>query len=194
VGGILTLTGASMSGKTELSKKLMKDETRFTRIVSHTTRRPRPTDAPGEYVYLSEKEFGEMLACGEFLWPRVVTLRGYSYQTARASLETILNPKNPKIGIMILADVLKILSDYAGPERKIFHVFLVRPREKIMETILALPEAEKAAALARINDGRDWETEMRSFGVKYTTLVNDRRIIDLIPPIYNLLGFNPPTA
>jgi guanylate kinase len=75
---VFIVSGPSGSGKSTLVKKLL-DLPRMHWSVSCTTRRPRPTEIPGQwYNFVSEEEFSRMAERGEFLeHARVFGQHGY---------------------------------------------------------------------------------------------------------------------
>ncbi len=67
-GGLFVISAPSGAGKTSLVKALLKRNPSLTVSVSHTTRAPRAHEADGrEYWFVSQQEFKERLARGEFL-------------------------------------------------------------------------------------------------------------------------------
>lgn len=108
---ILTLTGASGVGKTTIASELLKKFPIDVRIVpSHTTRKPRDTDLPGEYRYVTKFRFWLMNLLGTFLW--TVYPHGNSYGTVkRLVLKALRN--GDKVHIMLLVpSAIYILNDF----------------------------------------------------------------------------------
>jgi guanylate kinase len=83
---VFIVSGPSGSGKSTLVQKLL-ELPRMHWSVSCTTRRPRPSEIPGQwYNFVSEEEFGRMVGAGEFLEYARVFGR-HSYGTPRRVLE-----------------------------------------------------------------------------------------------------------
>ncbi len=66
--GLLVLAGPAGSGKTTLCERLVATEPCFARVVTATTRPPRPGETDGkDYHFLTPEQFDTKLAAGEFL-------------------------------------------------------------------------------------------------------------------------------
>jgi len=70
---LLILAGPAGVGKSTLCDRVVREVPRFERVVTATTRAPRPNEINGrDYHFLSEEEFDRRLAAGDFLeWARI---------------------------------------------------------------------------------------------------------------------------
>ncbi len=70
---LLILAGPAGVGKSTLCDRLVSEVPGFERVITATTRAPRPNEVDGrDYHFLSEEEFDRRLAAGDFLeWARV---------------------------------------------------------------------------------------------------------------------------
>ncbi len=70
---LLILAGPAGVGKSTLCDRLVREVAGFERVVTATTRPPRPNEVDGrDYHFLSEDEFDRRLAAGDFLeWARI---------------------------------------------------------------------------------------------------------------------------
>lgn len=70
---LLVIAGPAGSGKSTLCDRLLQEGREFSRVVTTTTRPPRPGETNGvHYHFFSAEEFRRRLAAGEFLeWARV---------------------------------------------------------------------------------------------------------------------------
>lgn len=70
---LLILAGPAGVGKSTLCDRLVAEVPGFERVITATTRPPRPNEADGrDYHFLSEAEFDRRLAAGDFLeWARI---------------------------------------------------------------------------------------------------------------------------
>ena len=70
---LLILAGPAGVGKSTLCDRLVREVPGFERVVTATTRRPRPNEVDGvDYHFISEEEFDRRLASGDFLeWARI---------------------------------------------------------------------------------------------------------------------------
>src|SRR5688572_13145789 len=65
---LLILAGPAGVGKSTLCDRLVREVPGFERVITATTRPPRPNEVSGrDYHFLSEAEFDQRLAAGEFL-------------------------------------------------------------------------------------------------------------------------------
>ena len=84
------ISAPSGAGKTSLVKALLERDPALTVSVSHTTRPPRPHEAQGrEYWFVTQQQFQELLARGEFL--EHARVFDNFYGTGRERLETLLS-------------------------------------------------------------------------------------------------------
>ncbi|MFM8336769.1 MAG: guanylate kinase [Opitutaceae bacterium] len=99
---LLVIAGPAGSGKSTLCDRLLKEGRGFSRVVTTTTRPPRPREVNGvHYHFFSADEFRRRLAAGEFLeWARVHgnhedrlygTLRSSVIQPLEAGQNLVLN-------------------------------------------------------------------------------------------------------
>jgi guanylate kinase len=66
-GMMFILSSPSGAGKTTLTKKIAKNNPNFTISISHTTRKPRPSEIDGkDYFFVSEKEFNYLIKNNDF--------------------------------------------------------------------------------------------------------------------------------
>jgi guanylate kinase len=83
---LLILAGPAGVGKSTLCERLVREVPGFERVVTATTRPPRPNESDGrDYHFLSEQEFDEKLNAGQFLeWAWVH--RKYRYGTLKSAV------------------------------------------------------------------------------------------------------------
>lgn len=70
---LLILAGPAGVGKSTLCDRLVREVPGFERVITATTRRPRPNEVDGvDYHFISDEEFDRRLAAGDFLeWARI---------------------------------------------------------------------------------------------------------------------------
>ncbi|OHE24159.1 MAG: guanylate kinase [Syntrophobacterales bacterium RBG_19FT_COMBO_59_10] len=85
----MIVSAPSGAGKTSICRKIMQMFPNLHFSVSHTTRPPRPGEVDGkDYVFLSEAEFRERIARGEFVeW---VENYGQLYGTSKKTMDAFL--------------------------------------------------------------------------------------------------------
>ncbi|MFM7748963.1 MAG: guanylate kinase [Opitutaceae bacterium] len=102
---LLVIAGPAGSGKSTLCDRLLKEGRGFSRVVTTTTRPPRPGEVNGvHYHFFSADEFRLRLAAGEFLeWARVHgDHEDRLYGTLRSS---VINPLEAGQNLVLNIDV-----------------------------------------------------------------------------------------
>jgi guanylate kinase len=88
-GGLFVISAPSGAGKTSLVKALLERNPALTVSVSHTTRQRRPNETEGrEYWFVSQQQFQDKLARGEFL-EHARVFDNY-YGTGKATVDALL--------------------------------------------------------------------------------------------------------
>lgn len=97
---LLVLAGPAGSGKTTLCERMVADAPGFSRVVTSTTRPPRPGEINGtHYHFFSPEEFDQRLASGQFLeWAQVHGKHRYG-TLASSVLDPLANGQNLIINI-----------------------------------------------------------------------------------------------
>lgn len=110
---LLLLAGPAGSGKTTLCERLVAEQPEVERVVTATTRPMRPGEAHGvHYHFLSEAQFDEAIARGEFLeWARVHGK--HRYGTLR---RTVLEKLATGVSLIAAIDVQGVRNVYAVAE------------------------------------------------------------------------------
>lgn len=102
---LLVIAGPAGSGKSTLCDRLLKESRGFSRVVTTTTRPPRPGEVNGiHYHFFPVDEFRRRLAAGEFLeWARVHgDHEDRLYGTLRSS---VINPLEAGQNLVLNIDV-----------------------------------------------------------------------------------------
>lgn len=100
---LLVLAGPAGSGKTTLCERMVAEVPGFERIVTTTTRAPRPGEVNGvHYHFFSPAEFDAKVAAGEFLEWAWVHKTGNRYGTLASS---VLDPLAAGRSLIINVDV-----------------------------------------------------------------------------------------
>ena len=98
-GMLLIISGPSGTGKGTLVKMLMENDPSFRFSCSVTTRKPRVGEIEGvHYYFVSDEEYEQMVASGEFL--EHATVHGHHYGTLRKPVEDLM-----KQGYNVLLDI-----------------------------------------------------------------------------------------
>jgi guanylate kinase len=93
---VFVITGPSGVGKGTLIRSLLQQVPELEVSVSATTRPPRPGEVDGvDYHFMSEAEFDERLAAGDFV--EHASYSGHRYGTLRSELEGRVNAGAPVV-------------------------------------------------------------------------------------------------
>jgi guanylate kinase len=134
MGIILSLSGPSGAGKTEIAKALIDRHRPHARMITSTTiRRQRPSDILGEYEYVRRADFKKFVGRREFLWTE--EHGGEYYGTKRGSVLNVLQ-KPQVLGIMILVPrVVATLRSFVmeAPSGKTVSVFVEPEEYEVMQ-------------------------------------------------------------
>jgi len=111
---VLVVTGPSGAGKGTLIRELVERVPRIEATVSATTRERRRGEEDGrEYWFLSDREFLERVARGEFL-EHVEYVSGHRYGTLRSELERIAAQGNLPLLELETEGALRVKHEVAG--------------------------------------------------------------------------------
>jgi len=111
---LLILAGPAGVGKSTLCDRLVSSVPGFERVITATTRPPRPNEVDGrDYHFLSEAEFDRRLAAGDFLeWARI-------HQKQRSGiLKSTVLARLPHTNLVMNIDVQGVRTIRAATERE----------------------------------------------------------------------------
>lgn len=149
---ILTISGSPGTGKTTLMKGILGLRKDAKLLPNVTTRTRRPSDLPGDYLYVTEPRFQEMLERGELLG--VFPTHGSKYAIYKPAFdEALKSGGNFLVGRRFLD--LQVLHDYAPG--KLLSVFLCAPEESTLRCRLQSRGDDPEKIEVRIRDSRTWE-------------------------------------
>jgi guanylate kinase len=100
-GLLILVTGPSGSGKTTLLNRVLQSDSNCTRVVTCTTRKPRPGEVDGQdYYFLTSERFEELVEAGEFI--ENANVYGSRYGTLKRE---ILDKLNQGKDVILVVDV-----------------------------------------------------------------------------------------
>ena len=143
---VVSIVGPSGSGKTAIVNELEKTN-EFSRIITSTTRNPRPGEAENAYNYISVEEFLSRMANNTFLeWSHYA---GSYYGTDFDSIESVLNSGKHAV-LVVDSNGAKAIAE-AYPDNSV-SIFINRDEKKIVSALLArdIPESEKIERIIQL--------------------------------------------
>lgn len=161
----LIISSPSGAGKTTLTTRLRATIPNVRFSVSHTTRKPRPTEEDGrEYHFVTRQRFLELVAEGEFLeWAEV---HGNLYGTSKAELERATDARG------VIFDI-----DHQGArqikssEPSAVAIFILPPSmAALLERLRGRASEDEATVQRRFAVARE---EIAHYGLFDYVLVND---------------------
>lgn len=189
---IISLTGASGTGKTTVAKAVMERLPNAQPLTSVTTRAPRPSDLPGDFLYVSPDEFAAMDARGDFLWKARVGETDYG--TTRAALKNAL-AKPETIWMMILVpECVPLLCDFADAEGcrdQVRCVYLQSPSDDVLRQRLAERGDSPAQIEERLQACRVFQDRARASDVPYVFVEDTNQIQDKLNAVLTACGAIP---
>lgn len=123
------VSAPSGTGKTTVVEALTKKMNRFERVITHTTRRPRPAEKDGEdYFFVGHEEFSEMIMGKEFVeWAVVYNEK---YGTSKKQIKSILNKRKNAILVIEEQGAQEVRKIF--PDESVF-ILLLPPDMKELE-------------------------------------------------------------
>jgi guanylate kinase len=132
---LLILAGPAGSGKSTLCERLVEEaDLGFSRIITTTTRAPRPGEVNGvHYHFLSPAQFEEKIAAGAFLeWAWVHGERRYG-TLAASVLEPLAAGRNlvANLDVQGVASMRQAAARFAAIQRSLVTVFIVVSHDQL---------------------------------------------------------------
>lgn len=166
-GFIIAFVGPSASGKTEIVKRLVENNDLFRKVVTATTRKPRPGERHGvDYFFLSPENFEEERKRGNII--EETEYAGARYGTLASELERIHG--EGKVALLILdMNGVRALKEYFGAEN-VESIFVFRHPREIEEELKNRPvskeETDERIKLAREEIGNIAECDTVIYNTK----------------------------
>lgn len=149
-GKIFVITGCSGSGKTEISKNLLKKkELKLTKITTCTTREPRNGEVNGkDYFFLTKNEFLRNIEEKKmFEWAKVY---GNYYGSRKEDVEKILKKGKNVLFVVDVKGALKIKK-----ENKCFVIFIeVESLEELRRRLISRGSDSEETIEKRIKEAK----------------------------------------
>ena len=163
---IITLTGASGSGKSSLAKLLLMRND-FSLVTSTTTRSARMSDLPKEYEHISLETFAGLQEISSFIW--TAEHGGNHYGTRYSYIDRALNSEKTSLMILI-PEVLPTLLDYAPGA--VMPFYIINPGEKTLRQRLLARGEPLESIDKRLPQSRLWDVQAGNSGIPFCFIDN----------------------
>lgn len=155
---VFTLTAASGGGKTSIMKRLLREVPGSRLLRSVTTRERRPSDAEGEYLYITEADFLHRKERDEFAWD--ADFGSARYGTLKSDLRLALGSDHVHFAA-IVPQIIPSLHDFAAVEGfapRVRSAYIKSPGADILFRRLTVDRGEPiASAEAKIRECTEWD-------------------------------------
>jgi deoxycytidine triphosphate deaminase len=151
----IVITGTSGSGKTSVARKLCEVHKEFSLVQAVTTRNPREDDKIGEFLHISQEEFGELDKNGSLLIK--AKYRDHSYGIKQESVQSVLSGNRVPVLVITPLSVkdLAIAEEKGGP--KFLTIFLDAYDDVLNGRLKARGEQLTETMRKQRLDDRDYE-------------------------------------
>jgi len=180
---LLVLAGPAGSGKSTLCDRLVKEIPDFARVVTTTTRAPRPGEVDGvHYHFLTPEQFDEKLAANAFLeWAWVHGKRRYG-----TLAESVLEPLRRGESLVISVDVQgvesfrKASAAYPLIAQRMTTVFIVVDHERLVARMRARAQDNEDEIAGRMRTAERELREAHKFDFRIESRTRDEDFAALL--------------
>lgn len=190
---IITFSGASGTGKTTIAKALIERLPHAKPLRSVTTREPRATDLPGDFLHVTPSDFAAMEQQREFLWTAQVGETRYG--TRREDLQNALQDDNT-VWIMILVPTAvrnlrsAVAQEGRDPNAVIRSFFIQNPSDDVLRERLAARGDSDASIESRMAACANFETTARASGLPFIEIPDENNLDAKIQAVMSYIRLN----
>jgi guanylate kinase len=183
---LLVIAGPAGSGKSTLCDRLLQERPEFSRVVTTTTRAPRPGEVNGQhYHFFTADEFRRRLAAGEFLeWAQVHGDReDRLYGTLKSS---VLDPLTQGRNLVLSIDVqgVEALRRLARTDERLrlalITVFILVDHERMVARMRQRAQDNDAEIARRLQTAEAEMREAPKFDFQIQSRTRDEDFAELL--------------
>jgi guanylate kinase len=180
---LLVLAGPSGSGKSTLCDRLVEEDPSFSRVITTTTRAPRPGEVDGiHYYFFTPEQFDRKVAAGEFLeWARVHGERRYG--TLKSS---VLEPLSRGQNLVMSVDVQgvesfrRVARENPLLARHMTTIFIVVDHDRLQARMRARAQDDEAEIAGRMKTAERELREAPNFDFRIESKTRDEDFAALL--------------
>jgi len=157
---ILTISGASGSGKSSLIKEILRVLPSAQRATSFSTRARRLGESPADLQTVSQAEFQKRSENGDFLW--TVEVHGNKYATSRTTVVEGLNNTNSWMLIEMAPVIVQTIRTEAAKlklDDAVRSIYVLSPTLDVLRKRLRERGEDDISISDRLSDCKDWDGE-----------------------------------
>ena len=181
---ILTLSGSSGSGKTSIVQEILKRRDHTCMLSSITTRIPRVSDVPGEYIHVGKEEFDARKSRGEFL--EYDEPHGDCYGTLRSSFHKALQGDGLRVKAISLKGAEAL---YGAAPDAVVPFYIIPPPEATLRDRLRRRGDNEDLLEKRIADCISWYEKARHSSIPFVMITNDGALSEVLDQITQHLRY-----
>jgi guanylate kinase len=143
----LTLIGAAGSGKSSIAESLERNLKSLKRVITTTSRAPRPSEVDGkDYYFVSRDEFERELVSGAFIeWEET---HGNYYGTSFESLHSVVDPG---LSPLLVIDIRGAMTLREKFPHDLISVFIIPPSKGVLKTRIEARGTSKEELKTRLD-------------------------------------------
>ncbi len=172
---IIIISGPSGVGKSTAVKALLRRRGDLERVVTYTTRQPRPGEVNGrDYYFVSQTEFIKKIKAGELL--EYAKVHNHYYGTPRSGVEKILKAGRQPVLVVDVQGAVSVKSKFNRNRLKLIFI-LPETKKELRQRIMRRTTSENNSHDLRLRLANA-EREMRAAEMYDYRIINKTNHLD----------------
>ncbi len=172
---IIIISGPSGVGKSTAVKALLRRRSDLERVVTYTTRQPRPGEVNGrDYYFVSQTEFIKKIKAGELL--EYAKVHNHYYGTPRSRVEKILKAGRQPVLVVDVQGAASVKSKFNRNRLKLIFI-LPETKKELRQRIMRRTTSENNSHDLRLRLANA-EREMRAAEMYDYRIINKTNYLD----------------
>jgi guanylate kinase len=172
---IIIISGPSGVGKSTAVKALLRRRSDLERVITYTTRQPRPGEVNGrDYYFVSQTEFIKKIKAGELL--EYAKVHNHYYGTPRSRVEKILKAGRQPVLVVDVQGAASVKSKFNRNRLKLIFI-LPETKKELRQRIMRRTTSENNSHDLRLRLANA-EREMRAAEMYDYRIINKTNYLD----------------